>query len=63
MVNSFQSGLVNRKGQYVIRGKAKWKNVKHEASCNRRSTKLEGQQGALAELYVDSETKGDCDQP
>ena len=58
-MKSFQSGIANRKGQYIICGKAIWRNSKHE-TLYKKIAELKGQGQALAELHAESETKGDC---
>ena len=41
-MKSFQSGIANRKGQYVICGKAIWRNSKHE-TLYKKIAELKGQ--------------------
>ena len=59
-MHSFKSGIVNRRGQYVVCGQAKRKSVRHESLCKKLAG-LNGQDNLSADLYVASETKGNCD--
>ena len=61
--NNFKSSIADRKGQNVICGKAKWRNVKYDTLCKKVAKK--GQEvesrrsrGGVTKLYG---IKGDCD--
>ena len=43
--NNFKSSIADRKGQNVICGKAKWRNVKYDTLC-KKVANLEGQEEA-----------------
>ena len=59
-MHSLKSGVVNRWGQYVVCGQAKRKSIRHESLCKKLAG-LNGQEKLSADLYVASETKGNCD--
>ena len=59
-MNSFESGIVKRRGQYIICGQAKRNSIRHESLCKKLAG-LSGQEKLLTDLYVASETKGSCD--
>ena len=58
-MNSFESGIVKRRGQYIICGQAKRNSIRHESLCKKLAG-LSGQEKLLTDLYVASETKGNC---
>ena len=47
-MHSFKSGIVNRRGQYVVCGQAKRKSIRHEGLCK----KLAGLNGQICMLRV-----------
>ena len=59
-MNSFEFGIVKRRGQYVICGQAKRNSIRHESLC-KKLAELNSQEKLSADLYVVSETIGNCD--
>ena len=58
-MSSFEDGVVGKRGQYVVCGKAKWNNSKH-LTLVKRLVKL-GEKEEQIKLYRESEAKGGCD--